>query len=112
MPSTFWYRRVCAMTDVGSGTVMAVDVDGHGILIVNVDGEFLAVSNQCGESPLPLQFSTLHGAELRCSWHGCRYDVRSGQRLDGGPERLTVFPVSVESDEVRVAVGTEPVTQG
>jgi len=106
------YRRVCGTTDIGSGTVTAVDVDGLGILIVNVDGEFLAVSNQCGESPLPLQFSTLHGAELRCSWHGCRYDVRSGQRLDGGPERLTVFPVSVEGDEVRVAVGTEPVTQG
>jgi 3-phenylpropionate/trans-cinnamate dioxygenase ferredoxin component len=106
------YRRVCATADVGSGTVLAVDVDGHGILIVNVDGEFLAVSNQCGESPLPLQFSTLHGAELRCSWHGCRYDVRSGQRLDGGPERLTVFPVSVEGDDLRIAVGTEPVTQG
>jgi 3-phenylpropionate/trans-cinnamate dioxygenase ferredoxin component len=105
------YRRVCGTTDVGSGTVMPVDVDGHGILIVNVDGEFLAVSNQCGESPLPLQFSTLHGAELQCSWHGCRYDVRSGQRLDG-PERLTVFPVSVDGEDVRVAVGTEPVTQG
>lgn len=106
------YRRVCATTDVGSGTVMAVDVDGHGVLIVNVAGEFLAVSNQCGESPLPLQFSTLNGAELRCSWHACRYDVRSGQRLDGGTERLTIFPVSVEGDEVRVAIGTEPVTQG
>lgn len=106
------YRRVCGTADVGKGTVMAVDVDGHGILMVNVDGEFLAVGNQCGESPLPLQFSPLHGAELRCSWHGCRYDVRSGQRLDGGPERLTVFPVSVEGEDVRVAVGTEPVTQG
>jgi 3-phenylpropionate/trans-cinnamate dioxygenase ferredoxin component len=104
------YRRVCGTTDVGRGTVMAVDVDGHGILIVNVDGEFLAVSNQCGESPLPLQFSTLHGAELRCSWHGCRYDVGSGQRLDG-PERLTVFPVSVEGGDVRVVIGTEPLTQ-
>jgi nitrite reductase/ring-hydroxylating ferredoxin subunit len=103
------YRRVCGTSDLGSGTVMAVDVDGRSILIVNIDGEFLAVSNQCGESPLPLQFSTLHGAELRCSWHGCRYDVRSGQRLDGGPERLTVFPVSVQGDDVRVAVGTEPV---
>ena len=91
---------------------MAVDVDGHGVLIVNVAGEFLAVSNQCGESPLPWQFSTLNGTELRCSWHACRYDVRSGQRLDGGPERLTVFPVSVEGDDVRVAIGTEPVAQG
>jgi 3-phenylpropionate/trans-cinnamate dioxygenase ferredoxin component len=104
------YRRVCATTDVGRGTVKAVDVEGHGVLMANVDGEFLAVSNQCGQSPLPLQFSTLHGSELRCSWHGCRYDVRTGQQLDG-PERLTVFPVAVEGSEVRVAVGTVPVGQ-
>lgn len=105
------HRRVCGTADVGRGALLPVDVDGRGILIVNVDGEFLAVSNRCGDSPLPLQFSTLDGAELRCSWHGCRYDVRSGQRLDG-PERLAVFPVSVEGDDIRVAVGTEPVTQG
>jgi nitrite reductase/ring-hydroxylating ferredoxin subunit len=105
------YQRVCGKSDVGPGAVMAVDVERHGILIVNADGEFLAVSNKCGDSPLPLHFSTVRGTELTCSWHGCRYDLRSGQRIDG-PERLTVFPVSVESGDVRIAVGAEPVTHG
>jgi nitrite reductase/ring-hydroxylating ferredoxin subunit len=105
------YRRLCAVADVGPGTLRAIDVDGRGILLANVGGEFLAVSNQCGESPLPLQFSTLQGTELRCSWHGCRYDLRSGRRLDG-PERLTVFPVAVESGDIRLALGAEPVAEG
>jgi len=105
------YRRLCAVGEVEPGTMKVIDVDGRGILLANVDGEFLAVSNQCGDSPLPLQFSSLQGAELRCSWHGCRYDLRSGHRLDG-PERLTVFPVAVESGDVRLALGTEPVAQG
>jgi nitrite reductase/ring-hydroxylating ferredoxin subunit len=105
------YHRVCATSEIARGTMKAVDVDGHGILIVNADGEFLAVSNNCGDGPLPLHFGTLRGTELTCSWHGCRYDVRSGRRLDG-PERLTIFPVSVEGEEVRIAVGTEPITQG
>jgi nitrite reductase/ring-hydroxylating ferredoxin subunit len=105
------YRRLCAVADVGPGTLRAIDVDGRGILLANVGGEFLAVSNQCGESPLPLQFSTLQGTELRCSWHGCRYDLRSGRRLDG-PERLTVFPVAVESGGIRLALGAEPVAEG
>jgi nitrite reductase/ring-hydroxylating ferredoxin subunit len=104
------YRRVCAASEVGRGAVKAVDVDGHAILIANVDGELVAVANQCGDGPLPLHFSTLEGAELRCSWHGCRYDVRSGHRLDG-PERLAVYPVAVAGDDVRVAVGTEPAPQ-
>jgi nitrite reductase/ring-hydroxylating ferredoxin subunit len=55
-----------------------------------------------------LRFGTLQGAELRCSWHGCRYDVRTGHRLDGGPGRLAVLPVAVENGEVRVAVDVEP----
>ena len=80
------------------------------ILIADVDGELHAVANRCGETPLPLHFGTLAGAELRCSWHGCRYDVRTGQRLDGGRERLAVFPVAVDGDEIRVAVGVEPAT--
>ena len=104
------YRRVCTASDVGRGTVKAVDLEGLAVLIVNVDGDFHAVAYQCGDSPLPLQFSTLEGAELRCSWHGCRYDVRTGQRLDG-PERLAVFPVAVEDGEIRVAIGVEPVEQ-
>ena len=97
--------------EVAPGTLKAVDVDGQAILLANVGGELLAVSNRCGESPLPLQFSALHGNELRCSWHGCRYDLRSGRRLDG-PERLAVFPVAVEGGEVRLAIGAEPVARG
>jgi nitrite reductase/ring-hydroxylating ferredoxin subunit len=102
------YRPVGPAADIAPGAVKAVDLDGLAVLIVNVDGDLHCVGNQCGESPLPLHFSTLEGTELRCSWHGCRYDVRTGQRLDG-LERLTVFPVTVEAGEVRVAVGVEPV---
>jgi nitrite reductase/ring-hydroxylating ferredoxin subunit len=102
------YRRACAAADVAPGAMTAVDVEGQAILIANVDGEILAVINRCGDTPLPLQFGTLVGAELRCSWHGCRYDVRTGKRLDGGVEHLAVLPVAVEDDEIRVAVGVEP----
>jgi len=104
------YRRLCAVAEVEPGAMKAIEVEGRGVLLANVEGEFFAVSNQCGDSPLPLQFSTLQGAELRCSWHGCRYDLRTGHRLDG-PERLTVFPVVVESGDVRLALGSEPMAQ-
>jgi nitrite reductase/ring-hydroxylating ferredoxin subunit len=106
------YRHACAAAEVAGGTMKAVEVDGHGVLVANVDGRFHAVADRCGDSPLPLRFGALHGAELRCSWHGCRYDVRTGQRLDGGPERLAVLPVAVEDGEIRVAVGVEPASRG
>jgi nitrite reductase/ring-hydroxylating ferredoxin subunit len=99
------YRRACAAIDVPPGQMSAVDVEGQPILIVNVDGQLHAVMNRCGDTPLPLHFGTVQGAELRCSWHGCRYDVRTGKRLDGGTEHLSVVPVAIEGDEIRVAVG-------
>ncbi len=45
---------------------------------------------------------------LRCSWHGCHYDVRTGHRVDGQAGRLQVFPVAIEDGRVRVAVNVAP----
>ena len=102
------YRRACAVAEVPRGGVKAVDVAGQAVLLASVDGDLHAVADRCGDSPLPLRFGTLEGAELRCSWHGCRYDVRTGRRLDGPGEPLLVLPLAIAGDEVRIAVGVEP----
>ncbi len=102
------YRRAAGVDEIPAGTMKAVLLDDLAVLVVNLGDEYCAVGNHCGDSPLPLQFSTLSGSELTCSWHGCRYDVRTGARLDGIPDRLAVFPVSVVDGEIRVAVGVEP----
>lgn len=104
------YRRVLDADALEPGALRAVEVEEHPILLVNVGGDVYAVANRCGDTPLPLDFSTLDGAELRCSWHGCRYDVRTGQRADDHDAmRLAVYPVTLEGGEIRVAVGVEPV---
>lgn len=105
------YRRVFDEPELAPGAMRAVDIDGLPLLIANVGGEFCAVSNRCGASPLPLEFGTLEGGELVCSWHGCRYDVRTGARLDAEGDRLTVYPVALAEGEVRVAVGVEPAAE-
>jgi nitrite reductase/ring-hydroxylating ferredoxin subunit len=103
---------VCATADVPAGSTRAVDIDGERILVVNVgDGEIHAVADRCGETPLPLRFGSVEGAELRCSWHGCRYDVRSGARLDRPGGSARVYPVKVEGGQVHVAVDSVPLGQ-
>ncbi|MDQ6886191.1 MAG: Rieske 2Fe-2S domain-containing protein [Gemmatimonadota bacterium] len=108
------YRDVCRAEEIAPGTLRGVSVDGVPVLLVRVGDEFLAVRNACGESPLPLDYSTLEDAELRCSWHGCRYDVRTGRRLDrpeaAREEQLSVLPVRVSDGIVQVVVGTAPGT--
>ncbi len=105
------YRRALDADELDPGAMRAVELDGQPILLVNVEGEVYAVANRCGDTPLPLEFGSLDDAELRCSWHGCRYDVRSGKRLDepDAAARLAVFPVVIAGGEIRVAVAVEPV---
>ena len=106
------YRDVCRADEIAPGTTRGVIVDGVAVLIVRLADEYFAVRNACGESPLPLDYSTLDGTELKCSWHGCRYDVRTGHRLDrpdaAREEQLSVLPVRVNDGLVQVVVGTAP----
>ena len=85
----------------------AVDVEGQPILIANVDGAVHAHVNRCGRYAAALHFGTVRcRAAMLLAW--CRYDVRTGKRLDGGTHPLSVVPVVVEGDEIQVAVGVEP----
>ncbi|MCY7380810.1 MAG: Rieske 2Fe-2S domain-containing protein [Gemmatimonadaceae bacterium] len=107
------YRDVCRLDALAPGTTRGVVVDDVMVLLVRVDDEVFAVRNCCGDGPLPLDYSTLEGTELRCSWHGCRYDVRTGHRLDrpdaSREEYLSVLPVRVSDGVIQVVVGTASV---
>lgn len=108
------YRDVCGADEIASGAMRGVIVDGVNVLLVRDGEELFAVRNACGESPLPLDYSMLTGTELTCSWHGCRYDVRTGHRLDrpdaGRDEHLSVLPVRIHEGVVQVVTGTAPAT--
>lgn len=105
------YRTVLSVEDLQPGDMKSVDVDGDSILIANIeDGGLFAVANHCGESPLPLEYSALAGAILVCSWHGCRYDLRTGTRVDEhGGDKLRVYPVRVSAGDIQLAVSVEPI---
>jgi nitrite reductase/ring-hydroxylating ferredoxin subunit len=92
--------------EVPEGALRATMVKGVSVLFGRVAGEIYAIRNQCGDSPLPLDLGTLEGAEVRCSWHGCRYDIRSGRQLDGDG-RVQVLPVTTEAGRIRVAIDVE-----
>lgn len=102
-------QTAARVEEVAPGQLHGVVVDNHPVLLANVDGEWHAVADRCGDSPLPLRFSTIEGHVITCSWHGCRYDVRTGHRLDRPGASLAVYPVSVSGNEVQVAIAVAPV---
>ncbi len=106
------YHAAFAADEVGPGSMRPVKTGTETILVANVGGDFYAVADRCGESPLPLSYSALEESVLVCSWHGCRYDVRSGTRVDPqGGDKIRVYPVRVVDGVVEIAVGVERVSR-
>jgi nitrite reductase/ring-hydroxylating ferredoxin subunit len=93
-----------ADVDVGPGQLVGVTAGDEPVLLARVDEALLAVRNRCGDSPLPLQFGALDGTVLTCSWHGCRYDLRTGERLDQRGQALVMHQAHDEGGGVRVVL--------
>lgn len=92
------------------GEMRALWPEGHGVLVVQIDGDVYAHQNACPPgSALALHLGSLDGSTLICPWHGCRYDIRTGKRLDA-EGKLGVLPVAVKDGVVKVAMGLEEVT--
>lgn len=103
------WASVAHLDDVADGDLRAVWPEGTSILIARLGDEVYAYLNGCPPgSALALQTGRLEGTTLICPWHGCRYDIRTGKRLDG-EGKLGVLPVAVHDGEIKIAIGTEEV---
>jgi nitrite reductase/ring-hydroxylating ferredoxin subunit len=103
------YRDAIGDDELPEGTMRGALVGETPVLLARVGGEVYALRNQCGDSPLPLDGGTLEGSEVRCPWHGCRYDIRSGRQLDGDG-RVQVLPVRIDGGRIVVAADVAPGT--
>ena len=81
-----------------------VDVQGERVLLVKFDDGIRAYGNACPGTPFPLEAGTVCDGELACPWHGCRFELRSGERIDRGGVNLESFATDVTDGTVRVAV--------
>lgn len=79
-------------------------IDGVRVLLVRLANDVYAYRNACLESPLPLEFGELEGNLLRCPWHQCVFDIRTGRVHPPMTGELEAYPVAIDGDMVRVAV--------
>lgn len=98
--------------DLVPGGLQALRPEATPLLVVRLDGEVYAYRDGCPPgSALTLHPGRVEGSTLVCPWHGCRYDLRTGRRLDA-EGRLPVLPVAVRDGEIEVALGVEEVETG
>ena len=97
------WKVAFARSDLPPGSLRGVEIDGTPVLLCGVEDGVFAYRNGCGGGLLPLHLGAQARGEIHCPWHGCRYDVRTGKRLDGTGPDLEPFRVEVRDGTIHVA---------
>ena len=84
--------------ELSQGEMRRVETDGVGILVSRASsGEVCAIAATCNHFSGPLQEGEREGYTIVCPWHGSRFDLCTGEVIDGP----AVFPQSRYETRVR-----------
>ncbi|MFN3648107.1 MAG: DUF2231 domain-containing protein [Armatimonadota bacterium] len=90
------------------GQMKLVHLNGHRIVVARVDNRIVAFQDHCPHKGGPLSDGALACGVVTCPWHGSQFNVVTGQQVSGpAQEGISLYPVSVENEEVRI-VAPEP----
>lgn len=79
------FRTVMEEDDLRGSGMHAVEVDGVAVLLSRSEtGEVCAIANTCNYRGGPLAEGERMGDTVICPWHGCEFDLCSGE-VKGGP---------------------------
>jgi toluene monooxygenase system ferredoxin subunit len=98
------YREVAKASELWSGELLSVRVDGASVLLLRTDFGIFAYEDRCPHLGVPLSQGKLEGCTLTCSAHHYEYDAQTGQGQNPKNVCLTSFPVRVEGDAICVDV--------
>jgi len=94
--------RLCGLAEAPAvGQVAEAEVDGVGVCLANVNGELSALDNVWQG---PLGQGWLEGEAVVCPWHSWTFNVRTGLAEYPAHERVDVFPLRVEGEDVLVDI--------
>lgn len=102
------FKSVMKTSDLLPGDMKLAKLGATEVLVANLDGRFCAFGNICPHEEAPLEDGELDGNVLTCPWHSTRFNVLTGEVIDGvTDEPIPVYEVRVEGDDVQIASPVE-----
>jgi 3-phenylpropionate/trans-cinnamate dioxygenase ferredoxin subunit len=106
------FTKVAQTSDIASGSMKNVVCDGNEILVVNLDGSFYAISHKCTHMGGRLSEGTLQDGIVTCPRHGAKFDVKTGQAIEGAKMAFVKmkvkdtrsYPVKIEGDDIFISI--------
>ncbi|HTH52907.1 MAG TPA: Rieske 2Fe-2S domain-containing protein [Edaphobacter sp.] len=97
--------KLCALAEApASGAVAEAEVEGIAVCLANVGGELSALDNWCPHRRGPLGQGWIENGCVVCPWHSWTFDARTGQAEYPPNERVEVFPLRVEGEDVLIDI--------
>lgn len=75
------------------------------VCVANIDGAYSALDNVCAHRGGPLGQGVVLEGKIVCPWHGWMYDPKTGVPDVNPEQRVAVYPIKVEGDDVLVEIG-------
>ena len=96
----------CKTTELESGNIKKITVDGKEIVMANVDGNYFACDDTCTHSGASLSEGNLENSTITCGWHGAQFSCETG-KMEKFPAKindLKSYTVVVESEDVFIEI--------
>ena len=78
---------VAKADEIPVGGMKVAKVGSIDVMVANVDGSYFALPNKCTHVGGPLGKGKLVGEVVQCPWHGSKFDVKTGQVVQGPAQK-------------------------
>lgn len=93
MKSRVTWVRLAPAEALACGGAVCVDADGTRIAVFRTRDGYHALADRCNHMGGPLSHGDVTGSTVTCPWHGWRYDLRTGARVDRPGQAVTAYPL-------------------
>lgn len=101
------WETLCSLEEVKPEKLYKETIRGNPIVYSRINDEIFAIKNECLNSTLPLDTGELKENYIICPWHGCRYDIVSGELLNNTKVKQATFETRIKDSgliEIKVPV--------
>ena len=100
------FVRILSRAELPSdGEAREVACAGKMLCVANVGGEISAMDNVCPHRGGPLGEGIIENGKVVCPWHAWAFDVKTGAAEHSPGDKVDVYPVRIEGDDVLVNLG-------
>ena len=97
------FIALARVEDIPDGKFTTVKHQGRAYIIAHVGEHFYAVEDNCSHEDYPLSYGCLDGERIKCSLHGSRFCLKTGEPQDEPADApIATFATQVEDGQIWV----------